>query len=221
MSRAGELGIGISQFVSVGNKADVSGNDLLQYWEDDPQHRRDPPLPRVVREPAQVRAARRARVARTKPIVAVKSGRTAGREPRRVVAHRRARRRPTSRSTRCSARPGVIRVDTLDELLDTAHGARAPTAARRAAGSRSSATRAARASSPPTRARVPGLEVPRAVATRRRTALRAFASPGRVGAQPGRPRRRRDRRASSSARCASCSPTTRSTRCSRSSCRRS
>ncbi len=37
MSRAGDLGIGISTFVSIGNKADVSGNDLLQYWADDPQ----------------------------------------------------------------------------------------------------------------------------------------------------------------------------------------
>ena len=32
-----ELGLGLSSFVSVGNKADVSGNDLLQFWEDDPQ----------------------------------------------------------------------------------------------------------------------------------------------------------------------------------------
>ena len=34
---ARDLGLGLSSFVSVGNKADVSGNDLLQYWEDDPQ----------------------------------------------------------------------------------------------------------------------------------------------------------------------------------------
>jgi acyl-CoA synthetase (NDP forming) len=32
---ASEYGIGISQFVSVGNKPDVSGNDLIQYWADD------------------------------------------------------------------------------------------------------------------------------------------------------------------------------------------
>ena len=37
-ARAGPraLGLGVSSFVSIGNKADVSGNDLLQYWEDDP-----------------------------------------------------------------------------------------------------------------------------------------------------------------------------------------
>ena len=33
---AGQRGVGLSTFVSVGNKADVSGNDLLQYWEPDP-----------------------------------------------------------------------------------------------------------------------------------------------------------------------------------------
>ena len=35
LGQAAELGLGISTFVSVGNKADVSGNDLLQYWEED------------------------------------------------------------------------------------------------------------------------------------------------------------------------------------------
>lgn len=32
-----QLNLGISTFVSVGNKADVSGNDLVQYWADDPR----------------------------------------------------------------------------------------------------------------------------------------------------------------------------------------
>ena len=36
---AAERHVGLSTFVSVGNKADVSGNDLLEYWEDDPQTR--------------------------------------------------------------------------------------------------------------------------------------------------------------------------------------
>ena len=36
MDQAAELGLGLSTFVSVGNKADISGNDLLSYWEDDP-----------------------------------------------------------------------------------------------------------------------------------------------------------------------------------------
>ena len=35
MGQASALGLGLSTFVSVGNKADVSGNDLLCYWEQD------------------------------------------------------------------------------------------------------------------------------------------------------------------------------------------
>ena len=35
MEHATELGLGLSTFVSVGNKADISGNDLLAYWADD------------------------------------------------------------------------------------------------------------------------------------------------------------------------------------------
>src|SRR5690606_31080596 len=36
MDFAGRLGLGLSSFVSVGNKADISGNDLIRYWEQDP-----------------------------------------------------------------------------------------------------------------------------------------------------------------------------------------
>ena len=64
MSRASELGIGISQFVSVGNKADVSGNDLLQHWETDPDTSVILFYLESFGNPAQVRAAcapRRAR----------------------------------------------------------------------------------------------------------------------------------------------------------------
>ena len=104
MSRAGELGIGISEFVSVGNKSDVSGNDLLQHWETDPNTERDPLLPRVVREPAQVRpprAAGRAAQGDRRGEERTHAGRLAA--PRRRTPRRS--RRPTSPSTRCSARP--------------------------------------------------------------------------------------------------------------------
>src|SRR4029078_1753870 len=36
LEQASARGLGLSSFVSVGNKADVSSNDLLEYWEDDP-----------------------------------------------------------------------------------------------------------------------------------------------------------------------------------------
>jgi hypothetical protein len=62
MSRAGELGIGISEFVSVGNKSDVSGNDCCSTGERS-EHGRDPLLPRVLGT-RQVRPARVGRGAR-------------------------------------------------------------------------------------------------------------------------------------------------------------
>src|SRR5690606_40947896 len=73
---AHELGIGLSAFVSVGNKADVSSNDLLQWWEEDEQTAGILLYLESFGNPRRfARLARR--VARRKPIIAVKSGRTA------------------------------------------------------------------------------------------------------------------------------------------------
>src|ERR1044072_6112024 len=73
---AAQLQVGISQFVSVGNKADVSGNDLLEFWERDPRTSVILLYLESFGNPRRfTRIARR--VARNKPIVAVKSGRTA------------------------------------------------------------------------------------------------------------------------------------------------
>jgi len=72
---AAERGLGISTFVSVGNKADVSGNDLLEYWEGDPATRVLLLYLESFGNPRRfARLARR--ISRKKPIVAVKSGRT-------------------------------------------------------------------------------------------------------------------------------------------------
>ena len=57
---AEQRGLGLSAFVSIGNKADVSSNDLLEWWEDDDATDLVAALPRVVRQPAQVRAHRAA-----------------------------------------------------------------------------------------------------------------------------------------------------------------
>jgi acetyl coenzyme A synthetase (ADP forming)-like protein len=118
MSRAGELGIGISEFVSVGNKSDVSGNDLLQHWETDPNtgvilfYLESFGNPRKF-----ARLARR--VARRKAIVAVKSGRTqAG--SRAASSHTAALATPDVAVDALFRQAGVIRVDTLEQLLDTA-----------------------------------------------------------------------------------------------------
>ncbi|MEC3973961.1 GNAT family N-acetyltransferase, partial [Amycolatopsis sp. H20-H5] len=69
-------GLGLSTFVSAGNRADVSGNDLLQYWETDPETDLVLLYLESFGNPRKfARLARR--LARTKPIVAVKSGRHA------------------------------------------------------------------------------------------------------------------------------------------------
>ena len=102
---AARLGVGLSSFVSVGNKADLSSNDFLQYWEQDAATERRAALPRVVRQPAQVRPRGPPRSARPS-----RSSRSrAGGRPRARAPPRRTPARcsppPTSPSTRCFARP--------------------------------------------------------------------------------------------------------------------
>jgi acetyl coenzyme A synthetase (ADP forming)-like protein len=118
MARATALGIGISDFVSVGNKADVSGNDLLQYWEQDDATEVILLYLESFGNPRKfARLARR--IARNKPIVAVKSGRTpAG--TRAASSHTAALAAPDVAVDALFRQSGVIRVDTLEELLDTA-----------------------------------------------------------------------------------------------------
>ena len=112
------LNIGISSFASIGNKADVSGNDLLQYWAADA--RTDVILlylesfgnPRKFAEIAR-------RVGRTKPIVAVKAGRSdAG--ARAASSHTGARATSEALVEMMFRESGVIRTRTLEELFDVA-----------------------------------------------------------------------------------------------------
>ncbi|AEJ38329.1 CoA-binding domain protein [Sulfobacillus acidophilus TPY] len=115
---ADRMGLGISRFASLGNKPDVSGNDLLQYWEDDP----DTDVIMLYLEsfgnPRKFSQITR-RISRTKPILVVKSART-----------RRTRPDVTTRSMRWDMldapvdalfrQSGIIRADTLEELFDVA-----------------------------------------------------------------------------------------------------
>jgi succinyl-CoA synthetase alpha subunit/GNAT superfamily N-acetyltransferase len=128
IAEAERLGIGLSGFVSAGNKVDISGNDLLQYWEQDP--RTDVILlylesfgnPRRFGEIAR-------RVSRRKPIIAVKGGRSAA-GARAAASHTAALASPDVSVDALFHQSGVIRVQTLEQ--------------------------GARASSPPTPARAPG-----------------------------------------------------------------
>jgi acyl-CoA synthetase (NDP forming)/GNAT superfamily N-acetyltransferase len=116
LAAAKRWGLGLSTFVSAGNRADVSGNDLLQYWERDPAT--DVVLLYLESFGNPRKFARLARrVARTKPVVAVKTGRYAAAIPALAA---RAVPVPEDRLQALFEKSGVIRVDTLTELFDVA-----------------------------------------------------------------------------------------------------
>jgi acetyl coenzyme A synthetase (ADP forming)-like protein len=118
LALARRLNLGLSTFVSVGNKADVSGNDLLQYWEED--ELTDVILLYLESFGNPRRFSRIARrVSRRKPIVAVKSGRTgAGR--RAAGSHTAAMAASDVAVDALFRQTGVIRADTLAEMFDLA-----------------------------------------------------------------------------------------------------
>ncbi len=129
LSQSGALGIaildyatrhdiGISQFVSIGNKPDVSGNDLILSWEEDPSTDVIVMYLESFGNPRKFgRIARR--IGRKKPIVAVKSGRSkAG--SRAASSHTGAMASADAAVDALSAQTGMIRVDTIEELFAVA-----------------------------------------------------------------------------------------------------
>src|SRR5438552_13916065 len=116
---ASSLGLGLSSFVSVGNKADVSGNDLIQYWEAD--DRTDVILLYLESFGNPRKFARITRqVGKTKPIIAVKSGRSSA-GARATSSHTGALIAASDVTVDALFRQaGVIRTDTLAELFDVA-----------------------------------------------------------------------------------------------------
>jgi acetyl coenzyme A synthetase (ADP forming)-like protein len=115
---AHSLGIGISQFVSVGNKADVSGNDLLEYWEADPGTEVILLYLESFGDPRRFMTLAR-RIGRTKPIIAVKSGRTES-GARAASSHTGSLAGLDVAVDALLGQAGVIRVDTIEELFDAA-----------------------------------------------------------------------------------------------------
>lgn len=116
---AKKLNIGLSTFVSIGNRADVSSNDLLEYWKDDPAT--DVILLYLESFGNPKKFSRIARsVTSSKPIVAVKSGRTpAG--SRAAASHTGALATAEIASEALFEQTGIIRVNTLEELFDVAN----------------------------------------------------------------------------------------------------
>jgi len=115
LGEAARRGIGVSTFVSAGNRADVSGNDMLQYWESDPATDIALLYLESFGNPRKfARIARR--FARRKPIVAVKSGRGT------VVAGLQytSAQVPDEAVEALFEASGVIRTETLTQLFDVA-----------------------------------------------------------------------------------------------------
>jgi acetyltransferase len=115
---AREYGIGISQFVSVGNKPDVSGNDLLEQWENDPavsvilMYTENFGNPTRFRELAS-------RVTKRKPIIALKSGRSVV-GARAASSHTGALAASDSAVDALLGQAGVLRAASVEELFDMA-----------------------------------------------------------------------------------------------------
>jgi acetate---CoA ligase (ADP-forming) len=118
LEKAQERGIGLSAFVSIGNKADVSSNDLLEYWEDDPETGLIALYLESFGNPRRFgRIARR--VARKKPILAMKSG-TTSTGARAASSHTAALAGSEAAVEALFHQAGVIRARTLEELIDAA-----------------------------------------------------------------------------------------------------
>lgn len=115
---ARELNIGISSFASVGNKADVSSNDLIQYWAGDPRTAVILLYLESFGNPRMFSRLARS-VGRTKPIVTIKAGRsTAGR--RAASSHTGALATSDVVVEGLFRQAGIIRATTLEEMFDVA-----------------------------------------------------------------------------------------------------
>ncbi len=115
---AAEYGIGIRQFVSVGNKPDVSGNDLLEYWEDDDGTRLILMYLESFGNPKNFIPTAQ-RISRKKPIAVVKSGRTTA-GARAASSHTGALVGTDLAIDSLLAQCGVLRAESIEELFDLA-----------------------------------------------------------------------------------------------------
>jgi acetate---CoA ligase (ADP-forming) len=115
---AKRLNIGISSFVSVGNKPDVSSNDLIQYWAEDPRTLVILLYLESFGNPKKFSDIAR-RVGRTKPIVAVKAGRSSA-GSRAASSHTGALASSDTVVDALFRQAGVIRTERLEEMFDVA-----------------------------------------------------------------------------------------------------
>jgi acetyl coenzyme A synthetase (ADP forming)-like protein len=126
VSQSGALGIaiwtemqkrnvGFSQFASIGNKIDVTGNDLLEYWENDPRTKVVALYTEGIGKPVRFTTLAR-RISRKKPILMVKSGRTeAG--ARAASSHTGALSGVDAATDALLQQVGVIRAHTIEDMM--------------------------------------------------------------------------------------------------------
>ncbi len=122
LKTAGQLGLGLSSFVSLGNKTDVGGNDLLEYWGEDENTNLILLYLESFGDPQEfVRVAKHVTHTCSKPILAVKSGRSkAGAEA--ASSHTGSLAGADVAVDSLMRQCGVIRVDTVAELFTVAQG---------------------------------------------------------------------------------------------------
>lgn len=113
---ADQLNLGLSMFASLGNKADISGNDLLEYWKDDPSVEVILMYLESFGNPRKfVKLAKE--VCCKKPIIVVKSGRSAI-GARAASSHTGAMAGRDEAYDALFQQFGVIRADTIEEMFD-------------------------------------------------------------------------------------------------------
>lgn len=118
LDHARNINVGFAKFASLGNKADVSGNDLLTSWEDDPDTKIILLYLENFGNPRNFAVLAR-RISKKKPLIAVKSGRTeAG--SRATVSHTGALGGSDIAAEAVFAQTGVIRAYSIEELFDYA-----------------------------------------------------------------------------------------------------
>ncbi|MEP7193894.1 MAG: GNAT family N-acetyltransferase [Actinomycetota bacterium] len=117
LASARRRGLGVSSFVSAGNRADVSGNDCMQYWEEDP----DTSVVGLYLE-SMGNARKFSRIARrlsrTKPVIVVKSGLSGYALPAGHMV--RSSHAPREALDSLLRQAGVVRVDNMHQLFDVA-----------------------------------------------------------------------------------------------------
>ena len=118
LAHANDIGLGIAYFVSMGNKADISGNDLIEAWEDDPRVNVILMYLESFGNPAKFAAATQ-RTTRKKPSLAVKSGRTAA-GARAAFSHTGSLAGTEVAVDSLLEQCGVLRVGTLSEMFTLA-----------------------------------------------------------------------------------------------------